>query len=276
MCYNCNNDKKSYIKKMEGQFMITREQLLTIPELKIAGKTALSTPAQFEIYAKSLNAFIDSFPEQAEKMRDAVDEKAYAVFSQIVSNTCTTLSKIYADDMSREYRTKFDKLNKSDDAAVEAFVENLILSVSSLSVDIQMASHAKVSATKPAEAAKQALAGAPKILAVDNAIMFLNTLKKMLQNDHYDVQCLTSGDEALKYLQNNRADMFLLDVEMPAMDGYELARRLRAMGQNAPIIFITANSAREYVDKAAQAGGVGMLMKPLRAHQLLAKLREHV
>ena len=112
------------------------------------------------------------------------------------------------------------------------------------------------------------------ILAVDNAVMFLNTLKKLLQDHPYEVNTTTSCAGALEYLQVNRVDVILLDIEMPEMDGYELARRIKQSGQKAPIIFITANSAREYVDKAVAVGAVGLLMKPLRINQLLAKLKE--
>jgi len=60
------------------------------------------------------------------------------------------------------------------------------------------------------------------------------------------------------------------------MDGYELARRIKATGNSAPIVFITANSAREYVDKAINVGAVGLLMKPVRGHTLLAKVKEFI
>jgi len=104
--------------------------------------------------------------------------------------------------------------------------------------------------------------------------MFLNTLQKLLQDQPYDLEVTTSCSDALRYLQTNRPDVILLDIEMPEMDGYELATRIKREGNKAPIIFITANSAREYVDKAVQVGAAGLLMKPLRVNQLLAKLKE--
>jgi response regulator of citrate/malate metabolism len=48
------------------------------------------------------------------------------------------------------------------------------------------------------------------------------------------------------------------------------------MGQSSPIVFITANSAREYVDKALAVGAVGLLMKPIRANTLTAKIQEFI
>jgi two-component system chemotaxis response regulator CheY len=61
---------------------------------------------------------------------------------------------------------------------------------------------------------------------------------------------------------------------MPDMDGYDLAERIKKDGCNAPIIFITANSEKEYIVKAVKAGAVGFLMKPLHSNQLMAKLEE--
>ena len=114
------------------------------------------------------------------------------------------------------------------------------------------------------------------ILAVDNAVMFLNSLKRYLQDEPYDLHCLTSGREALKFLESNKTDLILLDVEMPEMDGYELIRRIKQSGVGAPVVFITANSEKEDMGKASAAGAAGVLVKPFRASQLLAKIKEFV
>jgi len=116
----------------------------------------------------------------------------------------------------------------------------------------------------------------PLIMAVDNAVMFLSTLKRLLQNEPYELHCETSCDEALRFLESNRPDLILLDIEMPDMNGYELLRRIKSTNQSAPIIFITANSDKEYAKKAAEAGAAGLLIKPLRRNQLMEKIKEHI
>jgi len=116
----------------------------------------------------------------------------------------------------------------------------------------------------------------PLILAVDNAVMFLSTLKRMLEDEPYELQCETSAEEALRFLESNRVDLIFLDIEMPDMDGYELARIIKRNGHSAPILFITANSDKEYLDKALEAGAAGLLVKPLRRNQLMEKLKEHL
>jgi len=115
-----------------------------------------------------------------------------------------------------------------------------------------------------------------RILAVDNALMFLNSLKKYLANTSYDLHCETSCHEALNYLDKNSVDLILLDVEMPEMSGYEMAGRIKQRGIRAPIIIISANTEKEDVEKAKNAGAVGFLPKPFRPNQLIDKIKEFI
>lgn len=256
--------------------MLKKEHLLPIKDLKFAMKADSMSDADFKAYVQSLNSFIDGFPAQASKLRAAVEEKSYSALSRTLSEVCDVLRRILALDIAQEGRAQITKLQSGsvNHDAAEAFVEQFILRISSLSIDVQMAEHAKPAAPPPPRPAAAHTGRQAKVFAVDNAVMFLNTLTKLLQDHPYDLNCTTSVTEALQYLQNNRPDVILLDIEMPEMDGYELARRIKQGGQRAPIIFITANSAREYVDKAVAVGAAGLLMKPLRINQLLAKLKE--
>jgi len=264
--------------------MISKESLLRIPELNLAGRVTDMTDVQFNGYVLTLNTFIDRFPAQADKMRDATDDKDYIALSRTLTEVCVVLKQLYADKMAKECDKRINVLKSAsikgvDHDEVESFVEQFIQTVSALSIDIQMAAHSsRVSAQpRPRPATAQIYnRNQPLILAVDNAVMFLNTMKKLLKDAPYDLHTTTSCADALDYLQSSRPDIFLLDIEMPEMDGYELARRIKNSGQKAPIIFITANSAREYVDKAVEVGAAGLLMKPLRVNQLLAKLKEFV
>ena len=265
--------------------MISKEQLFSIPELNLAGIVEKMTDMQLNAYVQSLNLFVDRIPSLAESLRNSLAIKAYSAVGMHLNNTANTLDKLYADKLAAQCRKPVSKLNGPaqgiDHDEVEAIVENLILSISSMSIEIQMAGHKVKAAPRPSAAAQaparsSGSSGRPSILAVDNAVMFLNTLTKMLSDAPYDLHCITTCSEALSYLQSNKPDMFLLDIEMPEMDGYELARRIKSSGQRAPILFITANSAREYVDKAVEVGAAGLLMKPLRINQLLAKLKEFI
>jgi CheY-like chemotaxis protein len=259
--------------------MFKKETLLSISELKLAGKINTMSDGQFANYNRSLNTFIDNFPAQADKMRAAVDKQDFKALEKTLTEVSTVLEMIFASGFAMEAKKQIHAIQRgsAEPDTVEAFIEKFILNVSSLSIDIQMSVHKPVSAVKPIfSAGTQAGSGGPTILAVDNAVMFLNTLKKLLSGSPYDLHCVSSGKEALDFAAGNRVDLFLLDIEMPVMDGYELAKRLRSSGSKAPIIFVTANSAREYVDKAITVGAEGLLMKPLRSQQLLGKIKEFI
>ncbi|MDR2559065.1 MAG: response regulator [Oscillospiraceae bacterium] len=262
--------------------MLKKENLLSVSELKGASKINAMSEGQFENYCRSVNTFIDSFPAQADKLRTASDEQNFKNAEKILSEICAILETIFASGLAADAKKQIHALQKgdTDPSTLEAFIEKFILNTSSLSIDIQMAARKK--STAPSPQVRQIFSagssgGGPVILAVDNAIMFLNTLKKLLQGTHYDLHCVSSANDALDFVnKGNRVDLFLLDIEMPGMDGYELARRLKGQGQGAPVVFVTANSAREYVDKAIAVGAEGLLMKPLRSHQLLSKVKEFV
>jgi CheY-like chemotaxis protein len=114
------------------------------------------------------------------------------------------------------------------------------------------------------------------ILAVDNAVMFLNSLKRYLANTPYGLHCVTSGQEALSFLKDNKVDLILMDAEMPEINGYELARRIKQQDIKAPIVFITANAEPEDIQKATESGAAGILAKPFQTSQLIAKIKEFV
>jgi len=269
--------------------MINRERLYSIHGLTVSGTLDKMSDRQLEMYIDSINSFIDRFPIQAHKLQEAVENQAKpVVITGIFAPLCDTLNRLHAGGIVKEYRTKIDTLLKAADPdydSLEAVVENFIHAVNTLSIEVQMASH-KGAAPAPAAAPRQTDTPSKpqakqifsrkgsKILAVDNAVMYLNTLKKLLENAPYDLFCTTSCTEAMEYVSKERPDLILLDIEMPEMDGYELARRIKQTGCRAPIIFITANSERQYVDRAVEVGAVGLLMKPLRSNQLLTKLEE--
>jgi len=260
--------------------MISKERLLAVPNLKLAGKIDKMNSGQLAGYVGLLNSFIDAFPGNAASLRSNLKKKAYGAVSLELTNICSVLERIHADTLASECRKTINSLKNAesgnaDHSAMETSIENFIQSVSSLSIDIQMASREN-KASAPAPKSQPKNRNQPVILAVDNAIMFLNILKRLMKDAPYNLECMTSCDAALEYLQNNNPDLILLDVEMPDMDGYELAKKIKSSGQKAPIIFITANSAREYVDKAMDVGAVGLLMKPLRINQLLSKIKEFI
>ncbi len=114
-----------------------------------------------------------------------------------------------------------------------------------------------------------------KILLVDDDIDTLKLVGLMLQRQGYEVRAASNGMQALAMAQAEPPDLILLDVMMPEMDGYEVARRLRADAKTAevPIIMFTAKSQVD--DKVAgfEAGADDYLTKPTQPRELFAHMK---
>ena len=113
------------------------------------------------------------------------------------------------------------------------------------------------------------------VLVVDDQADNLLILEDAL-SDVYDVHPAVNGREALRYLNGGgRADLILLDVMMPEMDGYEVLRSLRASpgSQDIPVIFVTALAADTDEELGLSLGAVDYVTKPVKPALLLARVR---
>jgi CheY-like chemotaxis protein len=112
-----------------------------------------------------------------------------------------------------------------------------------------------------------------KILAVDDMAEILTFVNSTLKN-HYKVIAVPSGKAALKVVETHEPDLFLLDIDMPEMNGFELAKTLRLMPkyENTPLVFLTGNSARERVKIAMSLGCTDFIVKPTTPQTLLTKM----
>ena len=116
----------------------------------------------------------------------------------------------------------------------------------------------------------------PKVLIVDDVEANLVTLEALL--DHLDCEVIRAGggNEALKQLLKHEFAVVLLDVQMPGMDGFEVARYAREHPEtrDVPIIFLTAmHSNEDSMLRGYGSGAVDFLLKPINAHVLRAKVR---
>lgn len=105
-----------------------------------------------------------------------------------------------------------------------------------------------------------------KVLLVDDQPANLVSLEAILEAEDRELIKANSGPEGLKVLLKEDVSLVLLDVQMPGMDGFEMAElmRQRKDTQSIPIIFVTAISKeKQYVFKGYQVGAVDYLFKPL-------------
>jgi PAS domain S-box-containing protein len=116
----------------------------------------------------------------------------------------------------------------------------------------------------------------PKLLLVDDKPANLLALEAVLGDTDYELFRANSGPQALELIPQHDFALVLLDIQMPDMDGFETARRIKELPQGAdvPIIFITAIYNEDpYVRKGYQAGGVDYFCKPFDPEILRMKVR---
>ena len=95
---------------------------------------------------------------------------------------------------------------------------------------------------------------------------------------YYPWLVATSGEAALQRAAQARPDIVLLDAMMPGMDGFEVARRLKADAATAhiPIVFMTGLTETEHLVAALEAGGVDYVTKPIKPKEVLARMNVHL
>ena len=116
------------------------------------------------------------------------------------------------------------------------------------------------------------------VLIVDDVPENLSLLYDALDEAGYAVLVATNGESALQRARQSLPDVILLDAVMPGMDGFEVARQLKADAdtQRIPIIFMTGLTDAEHVVAAFAAGSTDYLTKPIRPSEVLARIAAHV
>ena len=253
--------------------MLDKERLQRISGLDMA-KIGQMDDSQLNAFSTAANSLTDNFPSLEEKAKTALEAKDLASLAKFLTDICGILQQIYAEKLVNECMQRINTINDAKHEDLQAYVIDFLKIVSALSIDLQM--------TEFKEASGQPAAGAEKpvakntILAVDDRHFFLTAIKTMLQDTGYKATCINSGAAALKYLDKHKPDLFILDIEMPEMDGYELATRIRKSGQTAPILFLTGNANKESVIKALQAGAADFIVKPVTKDQLLERIGRYI
>jgi len=119
-------------------------------------------------------------------------------------------------------------------------------------------------------------AGVPLVLVVDDSITVRRVTQRLLQREGYRVALASDGLQALERLQQERPALVLSDIEMPRMDGFDLARNIRGdvLLRDLPIVMITSRIARKHREHAMELGVNHYLGKPYSDEELLG-LVEH-
>jgi DNA-binding response OmpR family regulator len=116
------------------------------------------------------------------------------------------------------------------------------------------------------------------VLIVDDVPENLSLLHDALDEAGYKVLVATNGESALARARQALPDVILLDAVMPGIDGFEVARRLKAdfSTQHIPIVFMTGLTETEHVVAAFEAGSSDYVTKPIRPPEVLARIAAHL
>jgi sensor histidine kinase YesM len=115
----------------------------------------------------------------------------------------------------------------------------------------------------------------PRVLAVDDDVVNLKVLERILTLDRYEIATATSGPEALARAEAERFDLVIADVMMPQMSGYALATALRERFSlyELPILLLTARNRPEDIAAGFRAGANDYVVKPVDARELRSRAR---
>lgn len=116
------------------------------------------------------------------------------------------------------------------------------------------------------------------ILVVDDDAANLRMASHILTAEGMRVSCLKSGEDALRFLQENRPDLILLDIHMSGMDGFETIAAVRSNEKTAdiPVIFLTADDDSETETQGLKAGAMDFIKKPFVPQVLLLRVRHTI
>lgn len=112
-----------------------------------------------------------------------------------------------------------------------------------------------------------------KILLAEDEKRMNRALCEILRREGYEVKSTENGNDALDELEGGLYDLAVLDVMMPYMDGFEVAKRARAAGIKTPILMLTAKGELDDKIEGLDSGADDYLTKPFMTGELLARLR---
>ncbi|MGD1107860.1 MAG: response regulator [Terracidiphilus sp.] len=115
--------------------------------------------------------------------------------------------------------------------------------------------------------------GEIRTLIVDDSSVMRKIVERSLRQAGLELLLVHeagSGTEGLELLKTKQVDLILSDINMPAMDGLEFLRQVRAqnLAPGVPVVMITTESSEEHVKQAIQAGAQGYIRKPFTAEQV--------
>lgn len=111
------------------------------------------------------------------------------------------------------------------------------------------------------------------VLLLEDDPLFAETIIDVLEENHFDVTHSASGEKALELCYDQRFGLFLLDVRLPDLNGFDFLSILRDSGDITPAIFLTSLTEQSSLSKGFQVGCDDYLKKPVNLEELLLRIR---
>jgi DNA-binding NarL/FixJ family response regulator len=116
--------------------------------------------------------------------------------------------------------------------------------------------------------------GRARVILADDHADFLAAIAQLLEPEFEVIKTVSDGQAAVEEATRLEPDLLVLDIGMPVLNGIGAARRLRADGSHAKIVFLTVHDDGDYVRAAQAASALGYVVKPRLASDLKTALRE--
>jgi len=116
------------------------------------------------------------------------------------------------------------------------------------------------------------------ILVVEDDLTCITILTHILQKSSYKVKVALNGETALEVLKDYKADLILLDIGLPNINGYEVCRRIKSNPDTSeiPVLFISGANGPEFKIKAFHSGGVDFITKVFEPLEVVARVNSHL
>ncbi len=111
-----------------------------------------------------------------------------------------------------------------------------------------------------------------KILLLEDDVTLNETVAEYLEDNGYDVKAVYDGEEALNLMYEKTFDLFILDVNVPFVDGFTLLKERREANDKTPAIYITSLNSMESLEQGYQSGADDYIRKPFALKELLLRI----
>ena len=113
----------------------------------------------------------------------------------------------------------------------------------------------------------------PRILVIDDETAIRDSLRMILEYEHYGFMGAASGQEGIALVQRDRPDLVLLDIKMQGMDGMEVLRKLHAHDATLPVVMISGHGTTSTAVEATKSGAIDFLDKPLSSERVIVTVQ---